>query len=445
VRLDPERPFAPARWPFFYGWTILVVSTIGVLASIPGQTMVMAVFADRFIAAAGISRTQLSDAYLLGTACSALLISVGGTLFDRLGARLFFVGATILFGLAVMAMSQIDRFATAVQDLFGGATAALVAAFALGFFLIRFLGQGMVTIGARSMLSKWFDRLRGVVISMSGLFVAAGFSVAPVVLNAQVELLGWRGAWVCNGLLLATVMPLMGWLFFRDNPEECRLRMDGGWERLFPRRRNADALIVRDYTRREALRTYSFWVFTLGMLLQALYATSYTFHVADIGRETGVGAERILSFFALALLFSVPTNIVCGLVVEFVRLRFILIVLGLGGSLMGWGILHLPETRGEWAVIAGMGISWGTYPVLTSVTFARYFGRTHLGSIAGMAMTLMVMGSALGPTLFARVKEASGSYDPAIHLMIGSYLALAVLAYFATNPQRRLARDGHGA
>ena len=441
MRLNPQLPFAPARWPFFYGWTILVVSTIGVLASIPGQTMVMAVFADRFIEAAGISRTQLSDAYLIGTACSGLLISSGGSLFDRLGARLFFIGATILFGVAVVAMSQVDRFARAVQSLMGGSMLWLTVAFALGFFLIRFLGQGMVTIGARSMLSKWFDRLRGVVISVSGLFVAAGFSIAPVVLNAEVEWFGWRGAWIVNGVLLATAMPLMGWLFFRDNPEECHLRMDGGFERFFPEKRNADALIVREFTRREAMGTYSFWVFALGMAAQSLFATSYTFHVADIARETGVGVDRILSFFASALLFSVPTNIVCGIIVEFIRLRYILMVLGLGGVLMGAGILGLPGGPGSWGVIAGMGISWGTYPVLASVTFARYFGRTHLGAIGGMAMTLMVFGSALGPTLFARVNAAFGTYDPVIFLMIGSYFVVAVLALFATNPQRRLARQ----
>lgn len=444
VRLHPDRPFAPDHWPFYYGWVILVVSTIGVLASIPGQTMVMSVFADRFIAAADISRTELADAYLWGTALSALFVSVGGTLFDRFGARIFFSVVTFFFGLAVTAMSQVDRVAAWLMVHFGGAEWARTFVFVIGFFLIRFLGQGMVTIGARSMLSKWFDRLRGRIISISGLFVAAGFSVAPVILNAEVEWFGWRGSWICNGVFLATAMPLMGWLFFRDNPEECGLTMDGPFKTVPKKKRIEDMIVVREYTRWEALKTYSFWVFALGMAAQAFFGTSYTFHVGDIARENGVAESRILSYFALALWFSVPTNLICGYVIEFIRLRYILMVLGFGGSLMGWGILSLPTIHAEWLVIAGMGISWGTYPVLTSVTFARYFGRTHLGAIGGTAMTLMVLGSAFGPAVFARVKTHYETYEPVIWVMIACYCLVGFLAFFATNPQRRLARQYSG-
>lgn len=443
-QISPDRPFAPARWPFFYGWVILFVSTIGVLASIPGQTMVMAVFADHFIAAAEISRTQLADAYLLGTAGSSLLVSSGGALFDRLGARWFFIAATFLFGLAVIATSQVDRLGWMMGDWTGGGVWIRVAAFVLGFFLIRFLGQGMVTIGARSMLSKWWDRKRGLVISLSGLFVGAGFSVAPVILQAESELFGWRGAWIVNGLILMTVMPLMGWLFFRDNPEECGLRMDGPFADKTARSTNLDMIIVRDFTRGEAIRTYSFWVFAIGMAAQTLYATSYTFHVADIARDTGVDEKRILGFFAWALCFSIPTNLLSGYVIEFIRLRYILMLLGIGGAIMGVGILTLPSTLGEWLLIGGMGISWGTYPTLTSVTFARYFGRRHLGAIGGLAMSLMVLGSAFGPALFARIKDHFGHYAPVVGLMIGTYLVVTLAAFFATNPQRRLAREAEG-
>ena len=404
--------------------------------------MVMSVFADRFIEAAGISRTHLADAYLLGTVASGLLVSFGGTLFDRLGARPFFVLMVVLFGFAVMGMSQIDRFAASLEALLGPSGAVKMGAFVLGFFLIRFLGQGMVTIGARSMLSKWWNRKRGVVIALSGLVMAAGFSVAPLVLEWQVALLGWRGAWIANGLFLCTVMPVLAWIFFRDNPEECGLRMDGPYAGTGAVSRNADLLIVRDLSRGEAVRTYSFWVFTLGLAAQSLFATSYTFHVVDIGRNYGVGKDEMLSFFAFALFFSIPTNVLCGYISELIRLRFVLLLLAGAGAAMGLGILMLPDATGKWILIAGLGTSWGTYPVLSSVTFARYFGRTHLGAIGGMAMTFVILGSAVGPAVFARGQAHFGGYDEAAQLMVATYLAVGVASLFATNPQRRLAVEG---
>lgn len=71
-------PFPAAKAPFFYGWVIAVASTLGFLFSVPVQTMGMAIFADSFIAVIGLSRTELSLAYMLGTIAHALLLTRAG-------------------------------------------------------------------------------------------------------------------------------------------------------------------------------------------------------------------------------------------------------------------------------------------------------------------------------------------------------------------------------
>ena len=43
---EPDFPFAPSRLPFFYGWLVLVVATLAILVSIPGQTMGVSVFTE---------------------------------------------------------------------------------------------------------------------------------------------------------------------------------------------------------------------------------------------------------------------------------------------------------------------------------------------------------------------------------------------------------------
>ncbi len=58
-------------FPFYYGWIILVVASIGVLASIPGQTMGVSVFTDYYISNLSISRVELSTAYMIGTLISS--------------------------------------------------------------------------------------------------------------------------------------------------------------------------------------------------------------------------------------------------------------------------------------------------------------------------------------------------------------------------------------
>jgi hypothetical protein len=81
--------------PFYYGWVVLVVGSLGVLASIPGQTMGVSVFTDHLIGALKISRVGLSTAYMIGTLSSSLLIPFAGILYDRWGARISAAVATL--------------------------------------------------------------------------------------------------------------------------------------------------------------------------------------------------------------------------------------------------------------------------------------------------------------------------------------------------------------
>ena len=67
-------PFSASKSPFYYGWVIIVVGTLGLLMTIPGQTIGLSTFTDSLIDALSISRDQLSLAYMCGTIASSLLL-----------------------------------------------------------------------------------------------------------------------------------------------------------------------------------------------------------------------------------------------------------------------------------------------------------------------------------------------------------------------------------
>ncbi|MFO8000995.1 MAG: MFS transporter, partial [Marinilabilia sp.] len=58
-----DRIIQPSKWPFFYGYTIAVVGTIGIWASVPGQTIGVSAFTDPVKDALGLTRDQFSAAY----------------------------------------------------------------------------------------------------------------------------------------------------------------------------------------------------------------------------------------------------------------------------------------------------------------------------------------------------------------------------------------------
>ena len=62
VVMRPDFPFRPTAFPFYYGWIVLAVSTIGLVMSAPGQTIGVSVFTENLIK--GFSRQGKSFIYL---------------------------------------------------------------------------------------------------------------------------------------------------------------------------------------------------------------------------------------------------------------------------------------------------------------------------------------------------------------------------------------------
>ena len=73
--------------------------------------MGMAVFTDHFIEAFGLSRTELSIAYLLGTLGSSFFLTSAGRFYDESGARVSMVASSIALGLFVSYIACIDHVA----------------------------------------------------------------------------------------------------------------------------------------------------------------------------------------------------------------------------------------------------------------------------------------------------------------------------------------------
>ncbi len=428
--IRPDVPFAPKRLPFFYGWVIVVVATLGVLTSLPGQTVGVSVFTDALLDATGLSRLEVSTAYLVGTLTSGFLLPLGGSLVDRIGAR----GAALLAcaGLAstLLWLAHVDAVGFAVGATLGSTT--MFAVLAGAFLCLRFSGQGMLTLVSRTMLGRWFDRRRGMVAGISGVVLAFGFGGAPALFDAWIERAEWRGAWTEMALVVGLAMGSLVFLFYRDNPERCGLRMDGAAP--LTSEEEKDAPPIEGFTRGEALRTFAFWAVTLALATQALVVTAITFHIVDIGADVGGldRAEAIAIFLPVAALSTV-VGLVGGPLADRLPVKVLLVAMMGGQALSIVGVAYLDEWF--WLAVFGLGLSGGLFQPIATVAYPRFFGRAHLGAIAGAEMMVLVIGSAIGPVVLASSKDAFASYVPALHLFL-VLPALAIVAALAMRPPR---------
>lgn len=417
--ISPTWPFNPARVPFFYGWVIWLFSTLGFLFSIPGQTMGMAVFTDPLIDVLGLSRTELSMAYLGGTVASSLFLTRAGRWYDRFGGRIMIFFTSVALGAMVFFISITDLLANAL----GGGAFFLIL---LGYFGVRFFGQGILASCSRNVLLLWFVKRRGLVTGIRGIFVSFGFSVAPLFLAWLITSFEWRVAlWVMAGVV-GILFSTLALVFVRDNPASIGLKADGG--QLKEGSESVAFGESENKTLDQARRDPVFWIYSCSLGMHAMFGTALTFHVVSIFAEAGRTKAEAFAYFFPSALFSTAMNLLASWLVDKHQLKPFLVVMLVCFLVGAFGLLHLDTTWGFWMLVAGFGSGGGLWGVISNLANIRLFGPLNLGAISGLSTSFSVFASAIGPAAFALGYDYVGSYDLGIKLCIGLLVVLLCTA-----------------
>ncbi len=154
----------------YYGWVILAVGATGVVLSSPGQTYAFSPFLDHFIRDLGLSRSLVSTLYTMGTLAASFVLPFVGRRFDRHGARALITLISLLLGLACIYMSLVR-------------TAVMLG---IGFFLMRQLGQGSLTLVSKNVVNLWWVRKRGRMMGLMGVIGALFGGLFPYFINALI-------------------------------------------------------------------------------------------------------------------------------------------------------------------------------------------------------------------------------------------------------------------
>jgi MFS family permease len=418
-RLPAHWPYDVRRLPFFYGWAIWLLSTLGFLMSVPGQTMGMAVFTEPFMAAFGLGRTELSAAYFFGTVGSSLFLTRAGRWYDRHQARTMMAGASLVLGVVLVFISQIDRLVAAVG--LDGAAWATFALILVGYFGVRFSGQGVLTSASRNVLLMWFERRRGLVSGVRGVFVSLGFSLAPLLLALLIELWGWRGALWALAVTVGGGFALACLLAVRDTPESCGLLPDGATPEPGEAARPAGP---RDATLEQARRSPAFWIHAAALSMHALFGTAVTFHIVDIFEQAGRDQVQAFAYFLPQAVVATSVNLVASWFADKTPLKPHLVLMLAAFVTGASGLLNLHADWGWWLLVIGFGVGGGLWGVLSNLAFVRHFGRLHLGAISGLSTSLTVFASAIGPLLFSAAVDLFASYDAAVWVCLVLNLVL---------------------
>ncbi|WP_439131006.1 MFS transporter [Polaribacter sp.] len=422
----------PKKFPFFYGYVVLVFGSIGVLFSIPGQTVGVSVFTDPVKDALGLTRNQFSNAYMIGTLVSAFFVTKAGRLFDKFGARMVGFLAAILLGISLLIFSFSQRISNSIQSILD--SPSWIIPFILLcflFFLIRFCGQGVLTMSSRNMIMMWFDKNRGKVNSISSITISLGFSSSPIFINYLIDSHGWEVSWQILALCLL-IFSFFVLQFYRNKPEDFEMIPDG-FKSATKQKQKAKSEL--NFNLKEAKKTRAFWMFGLALAFSSFLITGFTFHVVSIFESNSFTKTEAIAIFLPISLIAITVSTIANILSDYIAHKIYLFIMIFSGILAIYGLLVLENAMGIYFLIAGMGVYSGLFAVVNAVTWPRYFGRKFLGEITGKVASFLVIASAIAPSLFSYSFTSFGSYKFISYILLPFLIFMFFAAFKVKNPQ----------
>ena len=408
--------------PFFYGWVILIIGTLGIVMMGPSQTFTVSIFIEYFIQDLGISRANIALIYGLATLTASFMLPITGRLFDRYGGQKMVLFTAFGLGWACLGMAF-------VQD---------VLTLLLGLWAIRFLGFGSLQLSSNNVIAQWFIRQRGLVMGFAGLSLGIGLAIYPSLAQYLIDWLNWRGAWAAFGLIVWAIMLPMGFIFIKDKPEKYGLLPDGDIaSNPSAKHTNPATPAEQNWTLAEARRTSIFWVFAIALSTLTMVIAGLVFHQPSLFAQRGLSQKMAVYGFSIMAIFSVVGNLGMGKLLDVVSARKLLAsILGLV-ALALLLVQVLQNARQVFIYGALLGLASGAFRVMDGVVWAKYYGRLHLGSIRGFTMVGVVGCTALGPYPLGLSFDYFGSYAPALNILLILPLTMACLTLFVQRPSKQ--------
>jgi MFS family permease len=243
----------------------------------------------------------------------------------------------------------------------------------------------------------------------------------------MVDNIGWRWAMIWLGIgMFVIVIPLS--TMMRHKPEKYGLLPDGDLQVVDKKNFSTTVNLDEEFTPGEAVRTWGFWAISLAALLQSLVQNAVIVHIMPY--LTTLGFTRTLaSFIASAIpLSSIIGRLGIGFVGDKFNKKWTLVV---GFGMVSLGTLSLSYIdSGAWLVIPFiifLGIGWGCTVTVRSLLVRDYFGKSRYGSIFGIYMGILCIGSIIGPPLAGWAYDTYGSYKGTWLVYVGLTLISAII------------------
>ncbi len=363
--------------------------------SSPGQTYFIALFGGEIRTELGLSHGQFGALYSAATLCSAMTLLWSGALLDRLKLRPFTMGIVVLMAMACAFMS----------------TAQNAVMLFLGIFLLRQLGQGLMSMTSSTTMMRYLSYSKGKANSLSNMGYSVAESLMPSVIIILLLSFSWRQVWQLTALVLVLIVPVILMRLSREQPKRhqrylAQLSQDSQQERDSQAHRGQ-----RQWTRAEMIRDPLLYLFVPSLVSQSLLYTGFMFHQIHLAEAKG---WPLIVWGSMYFLFSVTTivsSLGIGALVDKIGAVRLTPFIALP---MAVGLLALSSS--DTILVAAlfmvtMGVSTGAQAAISAPFYAERYGNKHFASIKSLASFIMVIMTAVSPVIIGWFIDAGTSIN----------------------------------
>ncbi len=371
-----------------------------------GQSFFLGLFNAPIRNELGISHGQFGNIYATATICSSLLLIWVGKKIDdyRILNYSFFV--IILLFLSSLFFSFINS----------------IYFLALGIFLMRFSGQGLMSHTSTTTISRFFERTRGKALSTAWFGLSTSEFILPVLVTYLLVIYSWRSVWQGIAILVIIFLPIVILNTIKS------IQLDSREE---SKNNDYKKIEIKSWRRRDVIKDYRFYIVSLNMLAMPWIATGVFVYQSFISDSKMWATYTIPKAFMVYSITSIVTLFISGFLVDKFTGRKLILFMNIPLLLAMFTLFQFNHEIFAYIFLGLIGISNGLANILGSSTWAEIYGVKYIGSIKALTTAFMVFSTAFGTAVFGLLIDngftiESIALTAAIYILLSLFLLILI-------------------
>ena len=383
---------------------IIIFGFIFTFFSSFGQSFFLGLFNAPIRNELGITHGQFGNIYALATIFSSILLIWVGKKIDEYQIFYYSFFVIILLFLSSLFFSFINN----------------IFLLAIGIFLMRFSGQGLMSHTSTTTISRFFEKSRGKALSTIWFGLSSAEFILPVFVTYFFVIYSWRTVWQGIAVIIILFLPIVIFNTIRSVKLESREKDQNPKINLK----------IKSWRRIEVIKDFRFYIVSLNMLAMPWVATGVFVYQSFITESKMWSIYTIPKAFMVYSITSIITLFFSGFLVDKFTSRKLIPLMNIPLLFAMLVLFYYEQEISAFIFLGLIGVSNGLANVLGSSTWAEIYGVKYIGSIKALTTALMVFSTAFGTAVFGVLID-SGYDIKNIALIAGIYIVASLSLLFS--------------